>query len=132
VKRIRMAVGGIAINTPNYKSVSFPKFAEYWLLLWITIQFIYNFPLIRLPCRACVCFYWVHHIFPILSVILTKYHYVYNINWLPRDTISDMKFIIFISNLNEISPSVFSWKKEYIKNYDAILLSKYDLAEKRY
>jgi len=29
VKRIRMSVGGIAINTPNYTSVSFPKFAEY-------------------------------------------------------------------------------------------------------
>ena len=37
-----------------------------------------------------------------------------------------------VSNLKEISPSVFSWKKEYIKNYDAILLSKYDSAEKRY
>jgi hypothetical protein len=37
-----------------------------------------------------------------------------------------------VSNLKEISPSVFSWKKEYIKNYDAIILSKYDSAEKRY
>ena len=44
----------------------------------------------------------------------------------------DMKFIILVSNLKEISPSVFSWKKEYIKNYDAILLLKYDSAEKRY
>jgi hypothetical protein len=44
----------------------------------------------------------------------------------------DMKFIILVSNLKEISPSVFSWKKEYIENYDAILLSKYDSAEKRY
>jgi hypothetical protein len=44
----------------------------------------------------------------------------------------DMKFIILVSNLKEISPSVFSWKKEYIKNYDAILLSKYDSAEKIY
>jgi hypothetical protein len=26
--RIRMSVGKIAINTPNYKSVDFPKFAE--------------------------------------------------------------------------------------------------------
>ena len=26
VKRIRMSVGEIAINTPNYKSASFPKF----------------------------------------------------------------------------------------------------------
>ena len=44
-----------------------------------------------------------------------------------------MKFIILVSNLKEISPSVFSWKKkEYIKNYDAILLSKYDSSEKRY
>jgi hypothetical protein len=45
---------------------------------------------------------------------------------------TDMKFIILVSNLKEISPSVFSWKKEYIKNYDAILLSKDDSAEKRY
>ena len=45
---------------------------------------------------------------------------------------TDMKFIILVSNLKEISPSVFSWKKDYIKNYDAILLSKYDSAEKRY
>jgi NifB/MoaA-like Fe-S oxidoreductase len=44
----------------------------------------------------------------------------------------DMKFIILFSNLKEISPSVFSWKKEYIKNYDAILLLKYDSSEKRY
>jgi hypothetical protein len=29
---------------------------------------------------------------------------------------TDMKFIILVSNLKEISPSVFSWKKEYIKN----------------
>ena len=26
MKRIRMSVGEIAINTPNYKSASFPKF----------------------------------------------------------------------------------------------------------
>jgi hypothetical protein len=45
---------------------------------------------------------------------------------------TDMKFIILVSNLKEISPCIFSWKKEYIKNYDAILLSKYNLAEKRY
>jgi hypothetical protein len=44
----------------------------------------------------------------------------------------DMKFIILVSNLKELSPSVFSWKKEYIKNYDAILLSKYDSAKKIY
>ena len=42
-----------------------------------------------------------------------------------------MKFIILVSNLKEISPSVFSWKKKIKKNYDAIL-SKYDSAEKRY
>jgi hypothetical protein len=43
-----------------------------------------------------------------------------------------MKFIILVSNLKEISPSVFSWKKKiYKKNYEAIL-SKYDSAEKRY
>jgi hypothetical protein len=45
---------------------------------------------------------------------------------------TDMKFIILVSNLKEISPSIFSWKKEYIKNYDAILLPKYDSAEKIY
>jgi hypothetical protein len=33
---------------------------------------------------------------------------------------ADMKFIILVSNLKEISPSIFSWKKGYIKNYDAI------------
>jgi hypothetical protein len=38
----------------------------------------------------------------------------------------DMKFIILVSNLKEISPSVFSRIKEYLKNYHAILLSKYD------
>jgi hypothetical protein len=43
-----------------------------------------------------------------------------------------MKFINLVSNLKEISPSVFSWKIEYIKNYGAILLLKYDSAEKRY
>jgi hypothetical protein len=43
-----------------------------------------------------------------------------------------MMFIILVSNLKEISPSVLSWKKEYVKNYDAIILSKYDSAEKRY
>jgi hypothetical protein len=43
-----------------------------------------------------------------------------------------MKFIILVSNLKEISPNVFSGKKEYIKNYDAILLWKYDPAEKIY
>jgi hypothetical protein len=42
-----------------------------------------------------------------------------------------MKFIILVTNLKEISLSVFSWKKKiYKKNYDAIL-SKYDSAEKR-
>jgi hypothetical protein len=43
---------------------------------------------------------------------------------------TDMKFIILVSNLKEISTSGFSWKKEYIKNYDAILLLKYDSAKK--
>jgi hypothetical protein len=43
---------------------------------------------------------------------------------------TDMKFIILVSNLKEISPSVFSWKKKDKINYDAIL-SKYDSAEKR-
>ena len=45
--------------------------------------------------------------------------------------ITDMQFIILVSNLKEISLSVFSWKIEYIKNYDAILLSKYDSTEKK-
>jgi hypothetical protein len=45
----------------------------------------------------------------------------------------DMKFIILVSNLKEISPSIVSWKKKvYIKNYDAFLLPTYDSAEKRY
>jgi hypothetical protein len=44
---------------------------------------------------------------------------------------TDMKFIILVSNLKEISPSVFSLKKKiYKKNYDAIL-SKYDSARKK-
>jgi hypothetical protein len=38
--------------------------------------------------------------------------------------------IILVSNLKEISPSIFSWKKKENKNYDAIL-SKYDSAERR-
>jgi hypothetical protein len=54
------------------------------------------------------------------------------LTWLYFFQKNHMKFIILVSNLKEISPSVFSWKKEYIKNYDAILLSKYDSAEKRY
>ena len=41
---------------------------------------------------------------------------------------TDMKFIILVSNLKAFSPE----KKNYIKNYDAILLSKYNSAEKRY
>ena len=40
--------------------------------------------------------------------------------------------IIDNTTLKKMSPSVFSCKKEYAKNYDAILLSKYDSAEKRY
>jgi hypothetical protein len=50
--------------------------------------------------------------------------WVFLINFFLKKT--DMKFIILVSSLKEISPSVFSWKKDYIKNYDAILLSKYD------
>jgi hypothetical protein len=43
-----------------------------------------------------------------------------------------MKFIILVTNLKGISPSVFLLKKnEYIKNCDAILLLKYDSAEKK-
>ena len=40
-----------------------------------------------------------------------------------------MKFIFLVSNLKEISPEE---KKNNIKNDDAILLSKYDSAVKRY
>jgi hypothetical protein len=39
------------------------------------MQFVYNFPFIGPLCRVWVCFYWFHHVFPILSVILTRYHY---------------------------------------------------------
>ena len=46
---------------------------------WYAIQFAYNLLLIRPLCRAWVCFYWFYHVFPILSVILTKYHYLRNI-----------------------------------------------------
>jgi hypothetical protein len=43
-----------------------------------------------------------------------------------------MKFIILVSKLKEISPSVFSWKKKRIyQKYDAILLLKYDSAGKK-
>ena len=43
-----------------------------------------------------------------------------------------MNLIILVSNLKEISASVFSWKKkEYIKKYDAILLLKYDSTRKK-
>jgi hypothetical protein len=42
-----------------------------------------------------------------------------------------MKFIILVSNLKKISPVFFILKKkEYIENYDAILLSKFDSAKK--
>ena len=55
---------------------------------------------------------------------------------LEKNKQTDMKFINLVSNLKEISPSVFSWKKtQYIKKnyeYDAIILSKYDSAETRY
>jgi hypothetical protein len=40
------------------------------------IQFVYNFPFIGPLCKAWVRFYWFHHVFPILSAILTKYHYI--------------------------------------------------------
>ena len=39
-----------------------------------------------------------------------------------------MKFIILVFNLKETSLNVFSWKKNIWKNYDAILLLKYDSA----
>ena len=43
-----------------------------------------------------------------------------------------MKFIILVSNLKEISLSVFSWKKkEYIKNYDAIYSDKIWFSRKK-
>jgi hypothetical protein len=40
--------------------------------------------------------------------------------WLYFFLETDMKFIILVSNLKEISPSVFCWKKEYIQNYYTI------------
>jgi hypothetical protein len=43
---------------------------------YYAIQFVYNFPIIRPLCRVWVCFYCLHHVFQILSVILTKYHYI--------------------------------------------------------
>ena len=42
-----------------------------------------------------------------------------------------MKFIILISNLKGYHLAFSPRETEYIKNYDAILLSKYDSAEKR-
>ena len=35
----------------------------------------FHFPIVPL-CRVWVCFYGLHHVFLILSVILTKYHYI--------------------------------------------------------
>jgi hypothetical protein len=61
-------------------------------------------------------------------ILLTKLEFIF----IFFEKKPDMKFIILVSNLKEISPSDFSWKKDYVKNYDAILLSKYDSAEKRY
>jgi hypothetical protein len=57
---------------------------------YYALQFVYNFPIIRPLCRVWVCFYWLHHVFQILSVILTNYHY--NIYWLPQ-----IQFHIYIS-----------------------------------
>ena len=50
--------------------------------------------------------------------------------WLYLKKKPDMNFIILVPNLKEISSSVFSWKKEYIKHYDAIPLLKYFTTEK--
>ena len=57
---------------------------------YYALQFVYNFPIIRPLCRVWVCFYWLHHVFQILSVILANYHY--NIYWLPQ-----IQFHIYIS-----------------------------------
>jgi hypothetical protein len=57
----------------------------------------------------------------------------HEVAWLFFFRKKNMKFIILVSILKEISPSVFSWKKKILKkNYDAILLSKYNSAVKRY
>jgi hypothetical protein len=40
-----------------------------------------QFSLYRALCRVCVCFHLFHHVFPILSVILTKYHYIILTNY---------------------------------------------------
>ena len=64
----------------------------------------------------------VNKLYCILLTTLEALDYIF----LEKKT--DMKFIILVSNLKEISPSVFSLKKKiYKKNYDAIL-SKYDSA----
>ena len=43
-----------------------------------------------------------------------------------------MEFIILVSNLKDILPSVFSWKKTKKQTTIVILLSKYDSAENRH
>jgi hypothetical protein len=45
------------------------------------IQFVYNFPFIGPFAEFFFFFYWFHHVFPILSVILTKYHYIILTNY---------------------------------------------------
>ena len=48
----------------------------------------------------------------------------HEVAWLFFFRKKNMKFIILVSILKEISPSVFSWKNIYKNNYDAILLVK--------
>jgi hypothetical protein len=55
--------------------------------------------------------------------IVNKLYYIIDNTW--------VDLIIYFFLVSNLKPSIFSWKKIYIKNYDAILLSKYDLAEKK-
>jgi hypothetical protein len=89
----------------------------------------------RQECIHLKVFRVILQLFTKTCLNLLRRCYWYSSDFLPcLDYIlkTGMKFIILVSNLKKISPSVFSWKKDYVKNYDAILLSKYDSAETRY
>jgi hypothetical protein len=46
------------------------------VLLIICNTICLQFSLYQAPLQIFFYFYWFHHVFPILSVILTKYHYI--------------------------------------------------------
>jgi hypothetical protein len=74
------------------------------------------------PLQLCVCL-----------IPGPRFLYAYVVNLFVFNSLM-WEVIVSCVAIEEISPSVFSWKKEFInKNYeyDAIL-SKYDSAEKRY